>query len=354
MIVPLLTALFLATCARSAVLPPECEPHEGRQLHTNLRLVQGTWYLIGSAYNSEHQCNLDKQVTFGWMEIVSSEGKTQLRYGSGLPGAIEFHVNKNVTFSELDGLIQIKDHVHNLSSQIRQVSDDCTKLTVHNENIHSKHLYGELLFCRSPSVKDADVEAFKHQSHCKNLTFTVWRRINFDYVSQCGSVMHIVDPLDLNAIAGRWHRVGKATLGTEVLDQESDGWMDVSMHGEQLKIDEGFGPMVNWRAPGVEVIGPKIAIKHRNTTGHLAFFPACGHCLLMRYVNSEEKVVVLHFFTRSGKATDSEMEQFRVNARCLSLPNVITYESAREHDEKGPEYSQEAKPNASPEPHHEN
>ncbi|XP_078502064.1 uncharacterized protein LOC144756277 isoform X2 [Lissotriton helveticus] len=293
MIFQLFTVLSLAFYSSPAPQHPQCTDSNTHLLPVKLSEIQGKWHLISSAYQKEEPLNLDKQATFGWMEITSTDG---MKYGRGQQGQIVIYNHENLTFLEEDGSVKIKG--------------------------------------RSHSGNDAEMEAFKTYSNCKNLDFMVERQSNFNYATECDSVTYMKDPLDPNTITGRWQLLARASVYPTVNVVERNPWVEFSWAEEKLQIHDGHGNF-NFNQEEVELKGRNIVIGKANST-YLAFYQDCEECLLMRTEN-HQKVVVLHLLTRSGNYTDSQMKKFQTNSRCLSLPVLYKHEVSEPHEEEGTE-----------------
>lgn len=254
----------------------------------------------------------------------------KMKHVVGIHGRLSIILNLNVTFSEEDGCVAVKDHMHKLTSEVHKMSDDCILWTINNEtDIH--HNVGDLMFCRSHSGNDADVQAFKTHSQCKNLNFLVERRSHFNYERECNSVTHLIDPLDPHNITGRWHMVVRASYYPTVMFEGKNPWIEFSLEGEKLMIHEGRDSF-SCAEEDVEVKGHTI-ITGKGKKMHLEFYRDCEECLLMR-TEDHHKVAALHLLTLSGKYTSSQMKTFHTSSRCLTLPALYKYEGAELHEEE--------------------
>ncbi|XP_078502068.1 uncharacterized protein LOC144756282 isoform X1 [Lissotriton helveticus] len=321
---------LLAAFAPFAHLHPHCPNEKAHLLPAKLSEIQGTWHLISSAYQKEDKLKEDKQATFAWMEIATVDGVTKMKHVVGIRGRLSIIMNLNVTFLEEDGCVSIKDHVHNLTSEVHKMSDDCMMWTI-NHHTETNHNIGDIMFCRSHSGNDADVEAFKKHSQCKNLHFTVERRSHFNYVTECDSVSHLMDPLDPHNISGRWHMVARATYYPEVMFEGKNPWLEFSLEEEKLVIHEGRDDF-SCAEEDVEVKGHTI-ITGKEKKNYMEFYRDCKECLLMR-TEDHHQVAALHLMTLSGKFTSSQMKTFHDSSRCLTLPVLYRYEGAELHEEE--------------------
>ncbi|KAJ1134526.1 hypothetical protein NDU88_000977 [Pleurodeles waltl] len=321
--------LFLAAFAPFVHLHPHCPKEKVHLLPLKLSEIQGRWHLISSAYQKEDRQKEDKQAVFSWMEIATVNDTTEMKHAVGLHGGLVILTNSNLTILEEDGCVTIKDHVHHMSSQLHKMSDDCIMWTVNNLT-DTLHNIGDYMLCRSHIGNNADRKAFKTHAQCKNLDFMVERRSNFNYATDCESATHTMDPLDPK-IEGRWHMVARASFYPTVMFEGRNPWLEFSVEGEKLKIQEGRMNF-SFAETQVEVKGPNIALGKEKAL-HMRFYQNCEECLLLRTEN-DLKVVALHLMTRSGSYTDSQMETFLTSSRCLTLPALYKYDDVDLHKEE--------------------
>ncbi|XP_078502065.1 uncharacterized protein LOC144756278 [Lissotriton helveticus] len=315
--------LFLAAFAPFVHSHPHCPNEKTHLLPAKLSEIQGTWHLISGAYQNEDLQKEDKQSTFALIEIATVDGVTKMKHVFGIRGRIS-KMNLNVTVSEEDGCVTIKVHVHQVTSQVYKMSDDCMMWTINNFT-EPHHNVGEVMFCRSHSGNDADVEAFKKHSQCKNLDFTIERRSHFNYETECDSVSHLMDPLDPHNISGKWHMVARATYYPEAMFEGKNPWLEFSLEEEKLVIHEGRDDF-SCAEEDVEVKGHTIITGKEKKT-YMEFYRDCEECLLMR-TEDHHQVPALHLLTLSGKFTSSQMKTFHDSSRCLTLPVLYRYEGA--------------------------
>uniref|UniRef100_A0A3Q3C912 Apolipoprotein M n=1 Tax=Haplochromis burtoni TaxID=8153 RepID=A0A3Q3C912_HAPBU len=158
------------------------------------------------------------------------------------------------------------------------------------------------------------------------IVFICWKSVSHAAPSACENLLHPVEQLDFHHLEGSWALVAGSVSDPahlESLKSRDSARIIFAGNNDTSKISFTvyYGGECHHKTYSVSLDGSTLNFDEREQVNlTLTFlFTSCSDCLVMRFDNESKKIERLLLFSKRRAAEPEELEEYRVQARCLNL-----------------------------------